>query len=189
MKISFGQKIPTALCKIMDTKENKMITALVSELDCYDKEDIQLIKKLGPEWNFSETISLNMERKYTSNKRGEGNDSKFYTIENDTGEILGISYVDDKEKSFEVKFIESRNDHRYKYIGQTLLATMAKQVINSRQQKMIIKSAIADAYDFYEKVCGFKPAEYSDLEMNRYDLIRFIRRTEDKTENTIKLMA
>ena len=54
---------------------------------------------------------------------------------------------------------------------------------------MVIKSALADAYDFYEKVCGFKPAEYSDLEMNRFDLIRFIRRTENKTESTIKLTA
>ena len=43
MNVSFGQRIPTAICNVLDTKENKYVPALVCELDCRDKSDIDRI--------------------------------------------------------------------------------------------------------------------------------------------------
>lgn len=185
MNISFGQRIPTATCKILDTKEQKFVPALVCELDCYDKSDIDKIASLEGDWEHKDTIELNMKSKHSDIKRGKGNDTKIYTLESDKGEILGMTCVDDLEKNVEVRFIESRSDHRYKYVGQNLLATLGQGVLNGRQNRLIIRSAVSSAYDFYEKVCGFKEIGYSDLEMNRFDILKFIRRTEEKTQSPI----
>ena len=110
MNISFGQRIPTAICQIKDTKEDKFVPALVCELDCYDQSDINTISSLDGNWEHKDTIALNMRVKNYDIMRGKGNDSRFYTLENDKGDILGITYVDDLEKSTEVRFIESRSD-------------------------------------------------------------------------------
>ena len=185
MNISFGQKIPTAICNVLDTKENKFVPALVSEFDCYDKSDTDTISSIPGEWEHKDTIVLNMKSKYSDIKREKGNDTRIYAIENDNGEILGITCVDDLEKNVEVRYIESRSDHRYKYVGQNLLASLGQGVLDGRQNRLIIRSAVSSAYDFYEKVCGFKEIGYSDLEMNRFDILKFIRRTEEKTQSPI----
>lgn len=182
MNISFGQKIPTAICNVLDTKENRFVPALVSEFDCYDKSDVDKIASIGGNWAHKDTIELNMISKHSDIKRGKGNDTRIYTLENDAGEILGITCVDDLEKNVEVRFIESRSDHRYKYVGQNLLASIGQGILNGRQNKLIIRSAVASAFDFYEKICGFKDIGNSDLEMNRFDIHKFIRRTEERTQ-------
>ena len=182
MNISFGQKIPIAKCTVKDTYTNQKTDGYISELDCKDTSDILRISSLPDTWEFQETISLNMKDKYSAHKNGRDNQTKFYILENENGEILGISCIDDRPKSLEVRFIESRDDHRYKFVGQNLLATLAKQVLDSRQQKLIIRSSISSAYDFYEKICGFKPAKFCDLEMIRQDIPSFIRRTNEKIE-------
>ena len=185
MNISFGQRIPTAVCNVLDTKENKYVPALVCELDCRDKEDIDTISSLGDSWIHNDTIAWNMRVKHCDIKRDKSNDSRFYTLENPNGEILGVTYVDDFEKKVEVRFIETRADHRYKYVGQTLLASLGKGILDGRQSKLIIRSAVSSAKDFYEKVCGFKEIGFSDLAMNRFDIHKFIRRTEEKTQSPI----
>ena len=185
MNISFGQKIPTAICNVLDTKENKFVPALICELDCYDKSDIDTISSLKGDWKHKDTIVMNMKNKRASINNRTRNNARFYTLENDKGDILGITYVDDLEKNVEVRFIESRSDHRYKYVGQNLLATLGQGILNGRQNRLIIRSAVASAFDFYEKVCGFKDIGFSDLEMNRFDIHKFIRRTEEKTQAPI----
>ena len=185
MNVSFGQRIPTAICNVLDTKENKYVPALVCELDCRDKSDIDRIAAIDGDWVHKDTIELNMKSKYSDIRRGKENDTRIYTLENADGEILGMTCVDDLEKNVEVRFIESRSDHRYKYVGQNLLASLGQRVLNSRQNRLIICSAVSSAFDFYEKVCGFKDIGYSNLEMNRMDLHRFIRRTEEKTQKSM----
>ncbi len=185
MNISFGQRIPTATCNILDTKENKFVSALICEYDCYDKSDIDKIASVDGDWDHKDTIVDNMKSKHSDIKRCKGNDTRIYTLENDEGEILGMTCVDDLEKNTEVRFIESRCDHRYKYVGQNLLATLGQGVLNGRQNRLIIRSAVASAFDFYEKVCGFKDIGQSNLEMNRFDIHKFIKRTEERTQSPI----
>lgn len=185
MNISFGQRIPTAMCQILDTKEKKFEPALICELDCYDKSDIDTIASLEGDWAHKDTIVMNMKNKRANLHTEKGQNARFYTLENNEGDILGITYVDDLEKNVEVRYIESRKDHRYKYVGQNMLATLGQGILNGRQNKLIIRAAVSSAFDFYEKICGFKDIGSSDLEMNRFDIHKFIRRTEERTQSPI----
>ena len=185
MNISFGQRIPTATCNILDKKENKFVPALICEYDCYDKSDINKIASVDGDWDHKDTIVDNMKSKHSDIKCNRANNTRIYTLENEDGDILGLTCVDDLEKNVEVRFIESRCDHRYKYVGQNLLASLGQGVLNGRQNRLIIRSAVASAFDFYEKVCGFKDIGKSDLEMNRFDIHKFIKRTEERTQTSM----
>ena len=185
MNISFGQRIPTAKCSILDTKENKFVPALICEYDCYDKADIDKIANVDGNWAHKDAIVDNMISKHSDIKRLKQNDTRIYTLENEDGEILGITCVDDLEKNVEVRFIESRRTHRYKYVGQNLLASIGQAILNGRQNKLIIRSAIDSALGFYKNACGFKSIGFADLEMNRYDISKFLKRTEEKTQSSM----
>lgn len=183
MNISFGQRIPTAKCSVFDTKENEFVPALICEYDCYDKADIDKIASVDGNWAHKDTIVDNMKAKHSDIKCRRANDTRIYTLENDEGEILGITCFDDLEKNAEVRFIESRRTHRYKYVGQNLLASIGQGVLNGRQNKLIIRSAVDSALGFYKNACGFKNIGFGDLEMNRYDIHKFLKRTEEKTQS------
>lgn len=185
MNISFGKKIPIAICNIFDNQQNKFVPATINEYDCKDKSDIEEIKSLDDNWAHKDTIALNMRVKYFSLNNNRHCDARFYALENTEGEILGISYVDDLEKNVELRFIESRNDKRYKYVGQNILATIGKNILDGNQRKFIVRSAVSSAFDFYEKVCGFKDIGYSDLAMNRFDIHKFVKQTEKRTKAPI----
>ena len=153
-----------------------------------------LSKAMEPDWvvlysDLNEvnalTIVDNMKSKHSDIKCNRANNTRIYTLENEDGDILGLTCIDDLEKNVEVRFIESRCDHRYKYVGQNLLASLGQGVLNGRQNRLIIRSAVASAFDFYEKVCGFKDIGKSDLEMNRFDIHKFIKRTEERTQTSM----
>ena len=185
MQISFGKKIPIAQCQIYDNQQQKFVKAVISEFDCKDKSDITEIKSLGPNWQYKETISSNMGIKNFLITKGRKYEGRFLAIENPEGEIIGISHFDDLKRKSELRFLESRKDHRYKYVGQNLIATIGKILINTNQSKLIVRSAVPTAIDFYEKTCGFKNLGHYDLEMDNDDIQRFIKQTEDRTETKI----
>ena len=136
--------------------------------------------------------AIRISRKYNNYLKGERQYSRFFNLTSDNGDILGICYTDEFAREMNVNFISKRQDDKnYKMIGQAMMACLGELVLNSSNYKLIIKSAISDAWDFYEKTCGFRPIDEDkcpDLEMNRVDILRFVRRTEEKTNGQIKVL-
>jgi hypothetical protein len=58
---------------------------------------------------------------------------------------------------------------------------------NGRQNRLIIRSAVSSAYDFYEKTCGFVMDSIynSDLKMGRVQTYKFIKQTQERTQSPI----
>lgn len=201
--ISFGKKIPVAQTKIYDRKSADFVSATVYEYDCKDKSDFQAIDNLKGHWSYKDVISYSMQRKHRAPNNIESYNKSFYVLEKPTGEIVGISEINNKEDKKEIKFIETQQTNKYKYAGQNLIATIAKKIIDGDEDKLVVKNPIAQSYDFYTKGCGFVPERKSfgcfndgaepdgmqDLEMNRSELRRFIRQVEAKTQSPINLMA
>ena len=186
MNISFGKKIPTAQCNILNKSSKKFEPAIIYEFDCKDKSDIdEILYSLDDNWEYKDTIAMNMGIKNFSIKVGMNNDARFYTLENQNGEILGISYVDDLQQKVELRYLESKAQSPYKYVGQNLLATIGKNLLNGDQNSFFVRSAVSSAFDFYEKACGFKDIGCSDLKMNRDDIHKFVNKTEEKTKTQI----
>ena len=187
MDISFGRKTPITYCQIYDKEKRKFVGATCYKFDCTEESDIKEIKQLDYGWRYiTETIS-NMERKLAKHKRGLSSDVVVFTLEKQNGETLGLCCAEDRERSLEVHYIESKQNNKHKYVGQTLLASIGKEVIdNSTQQRFVIKNAVSSAYGFYEDVCGFDECISScDLFMNREKIHRFIKQTQKRTHSPI----
>lgn len=188
MQISFGKKIPITTGQIYDNEKNKFVKATCYEYDCQNRSDIAEIRKLNDDWVFKiETLDY-MKKKYNCNQQGLDTNIVVYSLESETGEILGLCCAENNPKSLDVKFFESKQDRRHKFVGQTLLASIGKQMLGNRQQKkLMIKTAIATAYDFYEKTCGFVMDSIfnSDLYMNRIKTYKFIKQTQQRTKAEI----
>lgn len=182
ISISFGKKIPITKCSIKDNQQNKFVRATVYEIDCQDKSDIDEIRALDDRWDFKDTIICGMERKST---QGDRSSSTFYKLESEDGETLGLCYARNEDESLSVHYIESKRSNKFKYVGQSLLASLGLNAFHDRKNKLIIKNAMSSAYDFYKEICGFKEADFCDLEMDRRGIIEFVRQTEKRTEGKI----
>lgn len=184
--VSFGKKIPVNRCKVFDKQKNEFVDVTCYEYDCKDESDYKEIRDKCGDWEFCGVFSYNMEVKNRVIKAGKKDVNSFYNIQKDDGDILGVCYLEEKNNNLEVKFIQSKRDNKHKYVGQVLLASIGSEVLASNKKKLVIQSALAGVYDFYEKTCGFKPAAHSDLEMNRFGIKKFIKRTERKTQTKFK---
>lgn len=185
MNIYFGKKIPITTCQIFDNEKKEFVKATCYEYDCQDKSDIAEIKKLDDGWTYKQETLDNMKRKFTANKNGINSEIAIFSLENKDGGILGLCNAENKKRTMEVRFLESKQDGRHKYVGQTLLASIGKEMLKNKQQKnFIIKTAIASAYDFYEKTCGFMMDSIfnSDLIMGRIQTYKFIKQTQERTQ-------
>ena len=188
MNIYFGKKLPITTCQIYDNERKKFVKATCYEYDCKDKSDIAEIKKIDDEWTYKEETLDNMKRKFTANKNGLHSDIAIFSLENEQGEILGLCNAENKKRAMEVRFLESKQDGKHKFVGQTLLASIGKEMLKNKQQKeFVIKTAIASAYDFYEKTCGFVMDSIfnSDLRMGRIQTYKFIKQTQERTQSPI----
>ena len=185
MNISFKRKIPITQCQIFDNEQNKFVGATVHEYDCKTMSDICEIQKLGAGWHFINSFIYGMKVKNHSVYTGQENNFRFFNIEKNTGEIVGLAYCEEKENSLNVNFIETKQNKRQKYAGQTLLASIANYAIDIGKYKLIIKNALEDSYTFYKRICGFKKGEGIDLEMNRKDIKKFTKQTEERTQAPI----
>ncbi len=186
MNISFGRKIPIATCQLLDKKRNAYIPTVVYLFDGKDKSDISELQELEDSWEYRDEIIDNIKYKNTNHRLFRPCDTAIYTIEKYNGEKLGLCCADNRKKSLEVRFLESQSDKKYKFAGQCLLAAMGQTMLKTlEQEKFIIRSSLASAYSFYQDTCGFIEANYSDLEMDRENTQRFIKRTEERTKAPI----
>ena len=111
---------------------------------------------------------------------------RHYEIKTDDDETIAICRTwQTGENSCDIEYLESKPDSQYHFAGQTILASIAKEELKRNCEKLTVLSPIASAYSFYKKACGFR---YNDdfLEMNKYELQDFIKRTEQKTKHKLE---
>lgn len=184
--ISFGRKIPLTECKVKNLETKKFVPVTFYEVDCQDYKEIEDIRDSKGKWNFMGPILYNMDSKHMWLQKNSGeNPYKFYILENKAGEILGISQTENKDNNITVKFLDSGRNKEYKYVGQTMLASMGQQVVNNGGTSLNIMNPTIDAYPFYTKNCKFEETENSELTMNPNQIKKFIRRTQFRTHSRI----
>ena len=186
--VSFGRKIPIAECKVKDIKSGRYVPVKMYEFDCTEQSDIDEVKNLPSNFYFYKTaIATEMEtKKRAKEKYSIDTGVSHYVMQSRNGEILGIACVRNNEETYGVKFIQTTQNSTHKYIGQTMLATMAKLALDDNRKKFEIFFPTDEAMDFYTKKCGFKKGDsYRNLEMYQKDMKKFIFRTQLKTHAPI----
>ena len=185
--LSFGRKIPINQIRVLDKQQNTFVDATFYEYDCKDLQDVQDVYELSDEWSFSHILADGMHKEYVCNFVNMPN-SKFhyYCVKNDNNETLGLCATQENEKEIAVEFIESKPFSKLKYVGQSMLASLAQKALLTEKEKLKIKGSLSDVKSFYEKICGFKPIESqnqlftSSFEMDKEEFAPFIARTKSK---------
>lgn len=186
--LSFGRKIPINQIRVLDKQQNKFVDATFYEYDCKDLQDVQDVYDLSDEWSFSHILADGMHKQYLCNFVNMPN-SKFhyYCVKNDKNVTLGLCATQEDDKEITVEFIESKPFSLLKYVGQSMLSSLAQKALLTEKEKLKIKGSLSDVKAFYEKVCGFTPINSqnqlftSSFEMTSEELPNFIERTQDKT--------
>lgn len=195
--ISFGKKIPISNVNIYDRRNDKYIPATVYELDCMDKEDIDIVKYNIYTHCFNERMADSMEAKYLFYKslfcfQGDSlrelimdmPDKNFYILETPYEEVIGICQVKEKNEDRDlVEFLESGGGEAYKYVGQNLLAVVAKCAAALKKD---IEISLPVDDKFYTEKCGFRKMKPGpDLEMNPDEIDDFVKKVETRTQGKI----
>jgi hypothetical protein len=185
MNISFGKKIPIAKCSVFDNQQRQFIPVTVNEYDCKTMDDFVEVRKLDSTWKFADTIARSIYAKNDCFYKKIPNTYRFFNIERDNGEVIGIAACDEKQGSLDVNFIETKPDKKYKFAGQALLASLAGYSVNLGKFKLKIKNAIESSVGFYQNICGFKRNFEDDFEISKRDIPQFIAQTEGRTQTPI----
>ncbi len=184
MNVSFGKKIPIFNCQILNNKTKAFEPATIYEYDCSDKSDVETIKSLDEkDWLFKIVIGKEMEEKYKI-KRFDPNadEDTFFVMENKQGQILGMAQLQKQEnRSYDIKYIESSQKNKLKYVGQLLIASMAEDVLRKNGRQLTVTNPFSEIVDFYSDTCGFDYDTKDFLKMDRKKLILYLKQTEDRT--------
>jgi hypothetical protein len=186
--VSFGKKIPITQCKIRDNSQGKFIPATFYEVDCKDMEDIDEINNLKGKWEFRKTITKKMEDIHNLLKtdKNHRNDYGFYVLQKDGGEIVGLSEVRKSFPDLRLEYIESENEGKYKYIGQTMMASLGEVARREKLKRIYIPIPVESAVPFYKDKCGFREVKDSAaLVMNINKTKRLTELAEEKTNAPI----
>lgn len=186
--VSFGRKIPVAECKVKDIKTGKFIPVKMYEYDCTEQSDIDEVENLPSNFYFYKTaVAREMEtKKKAREKYSIDTGISHYIMQTNNNETLGIASVRNNEETYSVKFIQTTQNLTHKYIGQTMLASMAKIALNDNRKIFEISFPTDDAMGFYTHKCGFKHGNsYRNLIMSPKDMKKFIFRTQLKTHAPI----
>ncbi|MBQ9149926.1 hypothetical protein IJX73_03240 [bacterium] len=189
--ISFGAKIPTTRCQILDKQKNEFIPATVYEYDCNDIEDVYEIGDLDESWQFGEDVASKMHAKYLKRNTPKAENNIHYYSLKTGNEVVSICQTQENDRSIGVKLIESSHDGKYKYAGQAMLASLGAKALSEENQTLKICGALPEAYHFYEDVCQFRCTTpgYNILgyqfDTTRDELADFVDRTESRTNGNI----
>ena len=183
MSIVFGRKIPIIQTQIQNNKTGCFEPATVFELDCHDEQDLLETLKPSTKWIYAKQINQNMLKKYTQIKQGNGkNTDTFYILQNKYGETLGMAQTQKmKKNAFNLALIDTKKDKDYKFVGQTLLASISKDIINKSGIRLSIFEPIQSAVPFYDSVCGFQNFGDMFLSADIRQMNTFIKKTEHQT--------
>ena len=192
--ISFGAKIPIAKCKIQNRETGKFENATVYEYTCTDKSDVEKIERIisKQDWEFGQDIANDVWWKNSVIEKNNTRynymrDYHFYSIENNRRKTIGLCETQEKE-DISVEFLETLQDKKYRFTGQTLLASVAEKA-NNIANRLIILNAAQKALDFYRKTCGFTTEIHENDEISfvieEPQLQAFIKQTEERTNGEI----
>ncbi len=86
----------------------------------------------------------------------------------------------------DVHFTESSKD--YGLAGQTILASIVKQMLKTPEAALEVSDPVDDARKFYMTDCGFKEKEPGSLgfKMEEEDMERFVLKVEQNIQSPIK---
>ena len=187
--ISFCKKIPLNNCQVIDKIQNAPIKATVYEYDCNDLEDVYEVGDLDDSWAFRDFFTSGMHSQFLKGMIGRRDDSyHYYCAKDENDNMLGLCQTTEDDNSINVKLIVSNPSPRYKYVGQTILASLGQKAINKDIEELKVKAALNDVYGFYE-TCGFeqdfdrKETFARDYKMKKGSIPSFIKRTQEKVEN------
>ena len=181
--VSFGRKIPVAECKVKDIQSGRYVPVKMYEFDCTEQSDIDEVKNLPSLFDYKTAIVTDMEtKKQAKQKYSLDTCVSHYIMQTKEGETLGIASVRDNEEAYGVKFIQTSQHTTHKYIGQAMLASLARIALNDKKEKFEICFPTDEAMGFYTHKCGFKQGDsYYYLEMLPKDMKKFIFKTQIKT--------
>ena len=186
MQISFGKKIPIALAQIQNKKTEEFEQATIYQIDCKDKSDILEIKKDMEGWTFPCEFALNVELKHKLQNRHSEDNHSFYILQNQNCETIGrVDIRKWDNKLFSVEWLDTKENSGYRYVGQTILATAAKEAIEEGGKSFAVLSAMEDAIPFYTDICKFTDCGKSGFYMDKKQMQDFITRTEKRTQGSI----
>lgn len=190
--ISFGKQIPLTSCIIQDKATGRKVPVTLYELDCTDATDVIKILQIKNKWKFAKNMLPKMYSRYNENIGNSTNTRKskfsednkhFYTLELDNGKIVGIAQTYQRMFATNVDYIETLHD-KYKYAGQSMLASLGIIGMKSRKNTMTIESFVKKAVPFYTEKCGFKSNSFT-LMMDKPDMKRLIKKVEKETNSSI----
>lgn len=189
--LSFGKKIPVMQCTIQNRINKKPVTATISEYDCTNYSDIgEIFSKCG-RWNYGRSMASDMNLKLYNyqNFDLENYPYKFYVMEDEKKDIIGICETENSAHNINISFLESEPKKKYKYIGQTMLAAMGKMLSGKNGHNMYVMNPAGSAITFYTKQCNFEPLvknrEWDGLIMQSEKISGFIKDVEEKSGGKI----
>lgn len=193
MEISFKGKIPISTVNVYDKKGKNFKEATLYELDGKDESDLDELAKDNGEWFYKYNILVGLTDKQAKMAR-EGFSQKpmpceykFYILENQDGSTGGLCETMTFGHYTDIVYLESNPNKKYGLTGQTMLASIAKQMLKNPNATMIIDDPAVRARDFYTKDCGFKETSKGshDLIMKEDELQEFVENVEEKTHSPI----
>ena len=182
MQVSFGQKIPIALAQIQNKQTGEFEQATIYEVDCKDSLDIVEARNDSKHWNFPCEIVHNMNCKYKNND----DSNSFYILQNRNFETIGRVQIAQKDDEiYSVEWLDTKENNGYRFVGQTILAVVGKEVLSKNGTSLAVLTAVPDAYSFYEDVCQFQTLGKNRYYMEKEEIDDFIKRTEKRTQGSI----
>ncbi|MBQ9245643.1 hypothetical protein IJ182_05180 [bacterium] len=189
--VSFGKHIPIMQSCIKNTKNNNSVPVTLSEVDCMDYEDVETMFKACPNWKYTRHIAADIHNKYCCNYNLYDIEYpyNFYVLKDSEENIIGFCETEDCDSFINLEYLETKQNDKFKYAGQTILAMLGKILQKQNKDSIFIPNPASGAIDFYTQKCGFWPVdkdrEWGSLIIDEKAMSALISDVEAKTNSKI----
>lgn len=173
--------------------KDKITPVSIYQLD--DNEDLIEIRNLKTKPNWQGNYYLDDVAIFGKNYLNRGFD--IHTIENDTGDILCYSLIDETQNHVDVILLETApklsryNSNRdVKYIGETMVAFLAT-FAKSKNKDLIVRG-VADrrkTQDFYFSLCKFSRMGDENAVLKKRTVKKLVENNEKHTGKKVELIG
>ncbi len=193
-RINFQKKL---IAKAGLLKDNKPMPCRIYLLERGTDKDY--FKTQGQVWKkakYLEPVENSLQSR--KNNINDVYESSIYAIEDLKGKCLGYCEydTDDKDKNILItlevhpRYSVKNEKRKIKYIGETLLAFLAKLTAIENKRKLLIFLPVKSAEQFYEEKCGFKKLKGSvNMEMESKNFDALIAQNKTHTKQAIEILA
>lgn len=176
------QKQLVARCSVGNFENN--LPVKIFHLD--QQEDLQELKRAKCQPSWKDNHYLNTLISYFNNDYQK---AKYYVMENQNGDVICTSKIVPRGKKDDLEFIEtaptfSTSNHirKVKYIGETMLAFLAK---DAKEGKKIIEVPLVaptpKTKNFYFNQCGFEKHGRAGAILTKEKIDMFLKKNEKHT--------